>query len=731
MITIGKIREKSGLLVGVIGGALLLFILGEVIRNMGGTMGEVNPRGEIYGEPINELELSNLIEIFTNNERQMAAQQGREFTDEDAKNAEDKAWNEYVRRTLLDFEFNALGIEVSEEEIDAYIFGTNGAEQNPLIAQYFPDSLGAGVDMNLLTDFMNKAEDNEQVENGVDELGQPTYFSYAEFWQSLREEIASQRKAMKYVTLVEKGNFVTSLEAKDDYFAKNETKNISYVFRPYFSAETNEFELNDEQFQAFYTANKDNKKYEQRASRVLQYVSIDLKPSQEDKERAAARLQALKEAFVQSEQDSLFVVINSQSKQFNRNQTYRSAISPGAPGTYPAEMDDAFQSANIGEVVGPYINGERVEIAKVIGFEQEKQAWVRHILIKAGGPEISFEEAQAKADSLIEVIKEKDNFVELVKAVSEDPGSIANNGEYKWFQEGQMVPEFNDYSFNAPFNTLGSVKTSYGVHIVEVLGRREAKLPQLAVVTGNVDLSETTILNYEQVAKDFWSVLDENPEMFEQIAQDSNLFVRPTTVFEENPQLSGFSAVAQNQILRFGFNKSAKALDISEPIRDGNRYVIAQLKKVKETGAPDMEDARQLMETDAKNEILADRFINEMKGMNDLNKVSSKYDLPVQNAEVTFAVANIGNSGNEPKVVGALFSGLKDGQTTTPIAGKQGVFVVKIMKTVEPMATTDFSASQEELLNQLVNSASRNALQGLMKFADVKDYRTLVRIGAR
>lgn len=731
MITIGKIREKSGLLLLVIGGALLLFILGEFVRNMGGSFVESNPRGEIYGEPIDEVRLTELIEMFTNSEKQQLAQQGREFTDQDAKNAEDKAWNEYVRQALLDREFAALGIDVNGDEVDAFIFGTNGAQPNQMIMQYFPDSTGAGVDKNILEDFVRKADAGERVQNGVDAQGQPTYFNYAEFWANLREEIANQRKANKYVTLIERGNYVTSLEAKEDYITKNEGKNISYVFRPYYSQETMDMTLSEDQFKAYYDAHKDDAKYKQKASRVLQYVTMEIKPTNEDMERGIERLAKLKDAFSKSEQDSLFVTINSEDKNFNRNQTFRSALTPGAPGSYPESVDEAFQSANTGDIVGPYVNGMRIEMAKVIGFETEKQAWVRHILITAGENGISFEVAQAKADSLIEVIKEKNNFVELVKAVSEDPGSIESNGEYKWFQEGQMVPTFNDYSFNSPLNKIGSVKTNYGIHIVEVLGRREAKLPKLAMVTSSVQPSETTILSYEQQAKDFWSLADETPEEFERVAQDSNLFVRPVTVFLENPQVSGFSPVAQNQILRFGFNKGAQVWDIGEPIKDGNRYIIVQLKKIKEEGAPDMEDARQIMETDAKNDVIAQRYLKEMNGMNDLNKLASKFNVPVQNAEVTFAGGNIGNSGSEPKVVGALFSGLKDGQVTKPIAGKQGVYVVKIVETIEPMATTDYSVSKTELTTRLFSSASRNALQGLIKYADVKDYRMQVRIGAR
>jgi parvulin-like peptidyl-prolyl isomerase len=74
---------------------------------------------------------------------------------------------------------------------------------------------------------------------------------------------------------------------------------------------------------------------------------------------------------------------------------------------------------------------------------------------------------------------------------------------------------------------------------------------------------------------------------------------------------------------------------------------------------------------------------------------------------------------------------LKDGNVTKPIAGKQGVYVVKIVETIKPMATTDYSATQQDVTNRLFGSTSRNALQSLIKYADVKDYRVLVRIGAR
>jgi peptidyl-prolyl cis-trans isomerase D len=715
MITIGKIREKSGLLIGVIGGALLLFILGEAIRSMGGFGPEVPPRGEAYGQPLDENKLNELTEVYMTNMERNAVSQGKDFTEEDRKQAEDAAYNEVLRLTLLGKEFEALGIAVSEAEIDAYLFATDGAPRSQTVERFFPSPEG-GFDEQQFNDFKTQAENNV-VENG---------FSYKEFYEKeIRGQIRNEREADKFVALLQYGSYVTSFEAEQEFKVENEVLKVSYVMRNF---DLTDVELTDKQFEDFYKENKNHARYKQKDAREYVYAVIDVKPSEDDKTLIVSDLSAKKEAFSQSANDSIYVFANSDNKFFNRSMPYSVATTPGAPNSYPESVDGQMQNGNVGDIVGPYVNGDVVEMSKILGFQNEKQSWVRHILISAQD-DAGFAKAQTKADSLIRVINAKNNFVEMVEKFSEDPGSVSNGGEYKWFPEGQMVPEFNDYSFNAPLNKLGAVRTSYGIHIVEVLGRREAKKPYLAVITKNVNPSEETIFNAEMEARDLWSILEEKQNEFDSLVTQMGYTIQNGTAYLENPSIYGLNPAAQSQALSFLFKKTTPTLSVNDPIRDGNRFLVFQLTNVINEGAPQMEVAKKVMDTDAKKKYLGEQYAKEMNATN-LNELAEKFNTLVQQADVTFKQGSLGAGGAEPKVVGGLFSGLAKGTVTVPIIGSQGVYVVRVDDTQMKTEAEEFTAQQETLLNSFKSSVSSKAFLALMKYSDHKDNRNRLKVGA-
>ncbi|MDY7566812.1 peptidylprolyl isomerase SurA [Pseudomonas sp. RTC3] len=97
---------------------------------------------------------------------------------------------------------------------------------------------------------------------------------------------------------------------------------------------------------------------------------------------------------------------------------------------------------------------------------------VRHILIKPS--EIrSEEETHRLAERLYERIKNGDDFGELAKSFSEDPGSALNGGDLNWVDPNSLVPEFREVMANTQAGELSKpFKTPYGWHVLEVLGRR-------------------------------------------------------------------------------------------------------------------------------------------------------------------------------------------------------------------------------------------------------------------
>lgn len=107
-------------------------------------------------------------------------------------------------------------------------------------------------------------------------------------------------------------------------------------------------------------------------------------------------------------------------------------------------------------------------------YEQVK---AQHILIafkgspaaQAGKPELTEEQAKAKAEDLKKQIAAGAKFEDLAKKESDDTGSGANGGELGAFGHGQMVPEFEKAAFEAkPGEVVGPVRTQYGYHIIKV-----------------------------------------------------------------------------------------------------------------------------------------------------------------------------------------------------------------------------------------------------------------------
>jgi hypothetical protein len=123
-----------------------------------------------------------------------------------------------------------------------------------------------------------------------------------------------------------------------------------------------------------------------------------------------------------------------------------------------------------------------IEDYKANGLEKtdERYVDVRHILITPEGGDAATEEQWAAAekeanDLLNEWLTkhpDEDGFAVMAEAYTDDPGSASNGGLYEDVYVGQMVPEFENWCFDASRQTgdYGIVKTTYGYHIMYYVG---------------------------------------------------------------------------------------------------------------------------------------------------------------------------------------------------------------------------------------------------------------------
>lgn len=112
-------------------------------------------------------------------------------------------------------------------------------------------------------------------------------------------------------------------------------------------------------------------------------------------------------------------------------------------------------------------------------YSKDKLATVRHILLSTRGKsDEEKEQARNKIDSLLTRARNGEDFSELAKQYSEDPGSKANGGLYENFGRGKMVKEFEDAAFDLPIGTISDVvETEYGFHIIKVESRTKETKP--------------------------------------------------------------------------------------------------------------------------------------------------------------------------------------------------------------------------------------------------------------
>ncbi|TBU92197.1 molecular chaperone SurA [Stutzerimonas kirkiae] len=143
----------------------------------------------------------------------------------------------------------------------------------------------------------------------------------------------------------------------------------------------------------------------------------------------------------------------------------------------PPPFDSLVGDLAIGQVTEPVRTPAGFILLKLLdkrGGEHlvRDEVHVRHILIKPSAIRSS-EETRRLVERLRQRILNGEDFGELAKSFSEDPGSALNGGDLNWIDPNALVPEFRAVMADSANGQLSEpFETAYGWHILEVLGRR-------------------------------------------------------------------------------------------------------------------------------------------------------------------------------------------------------------------------------------------------------------------
>jgi peptidyl-prolyl cis-trans isomerase D len=713
MSILEKIRSRTGLLVGLVGLALAIFILESLLGSGQNLFGSDNTTvGTINGKKIDFMEYNNRI-----NERIALIMQSNpqaNIDDNLRSQIGEYVWNQLITDRVIKPEYKKTGIAVSEEELYQLML----VNPHSIIIQKLTDpNTGriyeafsrpdGSLDITKLNQWVNRQNPDEE-----------------RFWIGLEKDISDMRQAEKYIGMIKKGLYVTTAEAKAAYKAQNAQMNVAYVVKRYNAVGDSAVKLTEDDIQSYYK----NHQYEFKnaeTSRKIEYVSYDVVPSEEDLANLEKDMQRIADEFKAKpiKEDSSYIAQESEGGQVTiSNLTKKTMVI----------RDSSVYTDAPGTVYGPYNEGAYLKVYKLEAVKSiADSARVRHILIGLNDPRTKQERpapvAKRMADSLLTLIKEKKvTFDTLVKTVSEDPGSIEKGGDYGWWDENAgWVQPFKDAGLEGTKGEIKVVETQFGYHIIEVLDLAPTRhtVYTVAQIFKLIAPSAETTKEYFKKANEF-AGQNNTGEAFEKAVETQKLNKRLAEVKEADRSLPGLENTKELAKWVYSANKG----DVSQVLEFKDKFIVAHLVGIREKGILPLEEVKDEVTQKARREKKANMFIEEFNtktaGAKTIDDVATKMNLMADKQEnLNFAAFNVMGLGREDALIGTA-AGIKAGTLSKPVMGDNGVFVVAVNSIDEGTAPADYKNQQKQSEQMLGGRVDYELFNALKEKANIEEHRS-------
>ncbi|MDA0316432.1 MAG: SurA N-terminal domain-containing protein [Bacteroidetes bacterium] len=709
MAVLNKIRQRSIFLIIIIALALFSFIIGDIFQNLGSSSGNQATIATVNGE---DIERDDFMAKVENIQRQSRGT----LTNTQAMN---RVWDNELRAKVMQSQYDALGISVERDHMRDLL------KQNLTSFEEFKNEAGL-FDEDKLNEFIAnlKAIAPETTTLG----GTPINYKS---WTDFEQNVAVSGVQQTYFNLVKAGIIGTLTEGELDYQLENDKVDLKYVQIPYASIPDSLVEVKSSEIKAYMK--RFPKQYEVEASRDLVYVEFKEEASLADEQAIQENLKALIEdrqefnesskanetvvGFKNTKDNAAFVNANSAQK-FNDAYVFRSAFS--------SDQADNITALKADEIYGPYKENGFYKLSKMVSKKGIADSTkVRHILIPfAGGARAEATvtktdaEAKATADSIYNVLQRNRSKFKSLLSLSSDKVSNEKDGVIEFAYTDGFAPEFKAYSFENPKGSLGVVRTDFGYHVIEILdqGKKQDAF-KVATIAQEIEPSVETIDEvFKNKSKFEIAIADTD---FETVAKDNNYDVRNVSsvkALDEN--IPGIGA--QRAIVRWAFEDGVKEGDFKSFSTTAGGFVVVKLTGVNEKGLMSVQNGSVTALPEVRKEKKA-ALIKERISATFLGDIASAENQTIKTAAaVNMKNPTLSGAGHEPLVIGTAF-GLQVGETSKPIEGNTGVFIVEVTKITPAVELSSYQAAANRVgqaKESVVNTQLYNALKDAAEIED-------------
>ena len=651
MAVLETIRVKFGILITVlIAVALLSFIIDpNTLQSVSSSMSSKYDVGEIDGKSISYTDFQAEVDEFTAiNEILTGSSVQNEQQQTSVRNA---AWQSFIDQYLFIKNAEKAGINVGEEEMLAII---SGEIESPVFSQnpMFLDENG-NFSKDAVVAFV------EQID--LDPSGRAKLY-----WDYIENAARTQQYYSKYMGLFTNSNYENALMLTNDIAENNNTFDVEFVMVPFGYTRDTTITVSDSEIRKYY---EDHKKfYKQQASRDIEYVVFEVKPSAEDIAFANQSLIDVYDEFTKTENMKGFLLANS-DRQFDKHW---------------------------------YKAGELNSVAKVVNdFAFTKDAKVSEVL--------------TEGDNFyaVRVLEEK-NVPEQVYVRYAPADSLLTSAEPQWISQ---TPGFEDL-MTAKKNS----KVTINGLVFEVLDTKDpAPRKRVAVLQKSTVASKETVNSFYAKANTFATKTAGKYENFQKALTEEGVYAHPVNKMLESTSRLG-SIENTKEVTRWAFD--AKKGEASGIITINNNYfIVAALKGIHKEGYTPVEELSMqisnILYSQKAGEKKAAEVAEKINGKGSMEAVAEALGATVSTKEgVAFSSQN--SQGLDPKFIGVA-SVAEDGKICGPVVGNIGVYVFKVTG-----RETGSLFSEDELKarnSQMTQYSTQMLIPVMMDDADVKDNR--------
>ncbi len=707
MATLEKIRSKAGLLVLVVGLALFAFIIGDFLNSGSTYFRQSQERiAKVNGQTISIHDYQNLVDEMVEMYKMQTGQTS--FPDEYMAQIRQSVFDTMVQDIVLGEATEEVGMEVSSDELFDMVQGEN---ISPLIQQMpmFQNQQTGAFDRNALLNFLKVIDDDAIAVAPAEQQDQ--LIKAKNYWLFWEKNIKRQRLEQKYTTLIVKAVGANKLDAKESFEENAKSADIAYAMQAYATVPDSTIQVSNSELKALYDQRKEL--YKQKETKVVKYLAVDIRPSQEDYKAVETEIESVKNELANSEKVADIVNENSEIPYVDAFFTDKS---------FDNEMKQFATTAEIGAVYGPVFANDKYRLFKLVDKTTAPDSVkVSHIML-AGKSEA---ETAALADSLMGAIKGGADFAELAKQHSVDQAA-QNGGELGWFTEVTALrgvnEEFKNAIFSTPVNQVAIVKSTYGTHLVKVT-EKTANVTKYKMADVDMTVSPSS-KTYSAIYNELNAFISKNHDIakLDTAAKSAGYNVISDVQITPDNQTLG-TVKSSRPVVRWAFQNNNGS--ISEIFECDDKFVIAAVEKSAPAGYAPLDMVAQGLKAELVAKKKGEKIAADLtaKNLSSIEAYAQAMGSSVDSVKfVSFGTRRISGIGVEPNLNAAV-SLAKVDQVSAPVKGNNGVYVFKVCA-----ENNDAKQYNEEAEMRAINAnntyrLSYQTIQSLVNKADVEDNR--------